>query len=162
MNNTWERAPWADALYACDDNWWQHYQPAFKGERWTQSERAAEYGARRCPGRTGYVLSQNPAFIHFGGNSGFQAVNLAYHMGAARIVLAGFDMQVAQDGRQHWHDDHKGPCHNPGWRQISKWAANFDRLADQLIELGVEPVNASIETALRLWPRMDIGEALDS
>jgi hypothetical protein len=61
----------------------------------------------------------------------------------------------------HWHEDHRGACHNPRPSQIGKWAENFDRLADQLERNGVQAINATAETALRLWPRMDIADALN-
>lgn len=160
VNNTWERAPWADALYACDDNWWEQYAPAFKGERWTQSPRWREFGVKWIEGQRGYDLSLGP-HIHTGGNSGFQAINFAFLAGARRIVLAGFDMQTT-GGKLHWHPDHGGKCHNPPRSQFEPWARNVDRLAVELARHGCEPVNATEQTALKLWPRMDIGEALDT
>lgn len=156
INSTFRAAPWADFLYACDDKWWRENAPVdFPGERWTQSEHAARYNARRCPGEHGYVLSEDPSKIYFGGNSGFQAVNLAFLMGAARIVLLGYDMQ-ATNGQLHWHPDHK--CGNPPITQIDRWRENFDRVAEQLTDNLVEPVNCTSQTALVHWPRKTLEE----
>jgi hypothetical protein len=160
INNTWERAPWADALYACDAGWWEAYQPEFKGERWSQHERAAEFGANRIEGKPGNALSFHPDHISHGGNSGFQAINLALHMGAAKIVLLGFDMQ-ATGGKSHWHGDHeRARLTNPKWPTFIGWHKAMNRAHDQLDEIGLEHINASRETALESWPRMTIQEAL--
>ena len=157
INTTYRLAPWADFLYACDDNWWLDNAPEFAGERWTQSPQAAQYGARRCPGTTGYVISDNPAYIYFGGNSGFQAINLAYLMGAARIVLLGFDMS-ATGGQLHWHPDHAGRCHNPPISQLNRWREVVDNSAAPLVDRGVKIVNCTSKTALVEWPRATLDE----
>jgi hypothetical protein len=157
INTTYQRAPWADFLYACDDNWWTDNKPTFAGERWTQSPQAAQYGARRCPGKAGYIISTNPEFIYFGGNSGFQAINLAFLMGAARIVLVGFDMD-ATGGKLHWHADHAGRCHNPPMSQFKRWREVVDNAAKQLLDMGVNVVNCTGTTALVDWPRATLDE----
>ncbi|MCP4475394.1 MAG: hypothetical protein GY821_12680 [Gammaproteobacteria bacterium] len=46
-------------------------------------------------------------FISWNLSSGVAAINLAFHFGAKRIVLLGFDMSVSDDGENNWHDLHK-------------------------------------------------------
>lgn len=107
------------------------------GLEWIRSENA--------PG-----LSLDPEVIHEGGNSGYQALNLAYHAGAGRIVLLGYDMQRT-GGRAHWFGDH------PRGLQVSSpfedWRRRFDALAADLARAGVEVINASRETALTCFRR---------
>ena len=43
--------------------------------------------------------------VHFGGNSGFQAINLAFLWGATRIILLGFDCKAVA-GKDHWFGQH--------------------------------------------------------
>ncbi|HCZ48509.1 MAG TPA: hypothetical protein DCZ11_05850, partial [Gammaproteobacteria bacterium] len=53
-------------------------------------------------------LSASPLRIHQGGNSGYQALNLAVLLGAERVILLGYDMHGG-----HWHGRHGGRLNNP-------------------------------------------------
>lgn len=90
------------------------------------------------------------------GNSGAGAIALAATMGAQRIILLGYDCKYAKDGKRHWHGDHPKGLGNAA--SMPKWAAQFEKTAAQYRH--VEIVNASRETALRLWPRVDLDKAL--
>lgn len=145
-------------LYACDDNWWKRYyhevSAEFAGELWTQDNRAAQlYGLKRMPGIGAPGLGRTQ--IHWGGNSGYQAINLAYLWGAARIVLLGYDMKRT-GGKSHWFGDH--PKGLSGNSPYTKWVENFDRLAADLRDEGVRVVNATRETALTCFDRLPIWE----
>lgn len=162
VNNTWGRIPSADALYACDGRWWQAHiaavRASFRGELWTQDVAAAvEHGLQlvRCVDAPG--LGRQPLTVHSGQNGGYQAINLAYHCGARRIILLGYDMQRTA-GRAHWHADHPD-----GWgnaRYPETWVPRFDALAADLEAAGVAVVNATTETALHCFPRLTLEEAL--
>lgn len=95
-----------------------------------------------------------------GGNSGFQAVNLAAVAGARRIVLTGFDMSL--NGGSHWHGDHNDLLGNPDAKMLANCAKILDRAATILKGRGIEVVNASRETALTAYRRVSIGDALAS
>lgn len=83
-----------------------------------------------------------------GGNSGYQAVNLAYLLGASRIVMLGFDM-TGEGNRNHWHLDHAGgSMTNPTPNLYREWVQMFGRLARDLKAEGVELLNASRRTAI--------------
>jgi hypothetical protein len=95
-----------------------------------------------------------------GGNSGYQAMNLALHLGAARIVLLGYDMAPADDGRLHWFGAHPAGLANPDGVNFATWPKAFDRLAPALADLGVEVVNCSRRTALGCFARAPLEEVL--
>lgn len=78
-------------------------------------------------------------------------------MGAARIVLLGFDMS-ATGGQLHWHPDHAGRCHNPPISQFNRWREVVDNSAAPLVDRGVKIVNCTSETALVEWPRATLDE----
>ena len=103
-------------------------------------------------------VRQHPALIHGmvsgGGNSGHEAVSLAYHLGAAEIVLVGFDMIAGDDGRQHYHGDHK-QLTNPGPNLYKQWVRNMHELAASIEARGVPVMNATARSALTL-PRYDL------
>lgn len=91
--------------------------------------------------------------VNSGGNSGYQAVNLAYGLGAERIVLLGFDMQKT-GGRSHWHGDHEGGLPNLG--RLDHWAARFVALGADLRAAGVPVVNCTRQTAITCFPILDL------
>lgn len=162
INNTWELIPWADVLYAGDGQWWDRYGNdvlGFSGERWTRDAGAAiRYKLHLARWTGGAGLCKTPGYIHLGGNSGYQAVNLAYHFGARRIILLGFDMH--RDAGAHWHGEHVGlPISAPA-NHIPIWRANFGQLAHDLRHAGIDVVNATPGSALECFPRMDLKEAL--
>lgn len=164
VNTTYQLAPWADVLYAADAPWWDHYAgaPDFGGLKVSIEQTIAGERGRRPQERWGVTvlkntgvhgLEQDPSGLRTGRNSGYQAIGLAYHLGASRIVLLGYDMRGA-----HWHPAHPASVrkgmHHHLWRQA------FATLAEPLRAAGVTVVNASRETALDAFPRMPLQDAL--
>lgn len=150
-------------LYACDLKWWDAYHAEtadFPGERWTQDEQAAKkYGLRWVRGSVGYDLSLDPERIHYGGNSGFQCLNMAVLAGASRVILTGYDMGHL-GGRAHWHPDHPGGMHNPSEGQCARWREAFATAARQLADLPVEVINCSRHTRLDCFPKAKLEDVL--
>lgn len=139
-------------MYACDDHWWDRYYGEinrdFAGELWTQSEKSArKYKLKHWAGQSMPGLGRQK--IHFGNNSGYQAINLAYLLGATKIILLGFDMK-RQAGKTHFFGDH--PYHKnhqgPNDQIMQRWCKNFVQLAAELKQEGVVVYNATRETAL--------------
>jgi hypothetical protein len=170
VSDAWRAAPSAELLYAADAPWWDHDDGAkhlgFAGEKWTQDQRsktdaqfkaAARWGLRLVHSAQRAGLSFDPALIHQGGNSGFQALNLAVLFGARRILLIGFDLQPT-GGRSHFFGDHPGALN----QQIpfGSFRAAFEAAAPQLAEAGIVVVNCSRATALTCFPRLPLEEAL--
>lgn len=156
-------------LYACDGKWWDKHPDAhtFAGLRFTQDRKAAlAYGLTRVPaigtvadlGR-GLGFCLKPPFIHTGASSGYQAANLALHLGARRIVLLGFDVQ-APAGKSHWHGEHGDGLNNPTIYTFQSWLENWATVPASIAGTGLEIVNATRETALTMFPRMTLEEAL--
>lgn len=55
-------------------------------------------------------------------NSGTAAINLAYHLGAKRVFLLGFDMYNNKEGRSHWHSGYPDKTKTPTKAQLKKGA----------------------------------------
>lgn len=104
------------------------------------------------------VLMQAAGRIGYGGNSGFQALNLALQFGARRVILVGFDMHLA-DG-VHWHGRHAANLNNPTAASLARWAALLDRQAPAIAALGVEVLNASPASALTAYRKVPLEDAL--
>lgn len=129
------------------------------GERWTCSSRAAaEYKLTHVRGNPFKGASKQPDAINTGQNSGYQAMELARHWGAKRILLLGYDFGYA-GGRHHWHGDHPGGLGNGG--NFGLWAQSMATLAADLKTLGVEVVNCSRATSLKCFPRSTINKELE-
>ena len=130
-----------------DLTWWQRYlgdvQARFRGERYSTA-----------PIGGGGVRHLTAPFKGYG-NSGAACIALAAFGGAARVILIGYDCQKT-GGKAHWHGDHPNGLANA--KQIDKWHLRFEELAADL--KGVEVVNASRETALKMFPRMSLDAAL--
>ena len=102
-------------------------------------------------------LSVTVGRVHTGGNSGYQALGLAYQLGASYVVLLGFDMQ-ASGTKIHWHGDHPACLGNSGPYDV--WAARFVQMAVDLIRVGVRVVNATRSTALEAFEKVSLDAAL--
>lgn len=130
----------------------------FTGRRITASEKAAkDYGLELVSVRPEHdeILTDRPGEVGHGGNSGFQAVNLAVQWGARRIVLVGFDYRAGPE--RHWHGRHEGGLNNPDDGQLKRWAATLDAQAQRLADLGVELLVAT-PSALTAYPTTTLEE----
>jgi hypothetical protein len=159
INLCFRLAPGAALLYAADSGFWQWYKDArqFAGVKVAPDERARAYcktinlieipkdaGGRRIDP----MIFDRPGLVGFGGgNSGFQAVNLAINLGARRIALVGFDYCGG-----HWHEDHPPALRNPTVDQLRRWRERLDAAAPAIAARGVEVVNLSDRSALKAYP----------
>jgi hypothetical protein len=158
-------APWADVRFAHHAADWQRKEDAeilaaFKGLRLAIEPAAAAHGAQilRMSGPTGLEFHDRGAVRH-GQNGGYQAIGVAVHLGARRVILLGYDMRRAGDerrGRLHFYEC-KGTV---GPVEFTRWIANFETLVAPLRTIGVEVVNASRATDLKAFPRVELEVAL--
>lgn len=73
-------------------------------------------------------------------------------------MLLGYDFQ-ATGHKSHWHGDHPPGLSNSR-RRYASWLQPMNALARDLERLGVEVVNATRETALTCFRRIELQEAL--
>lgn len=159
INDAYKLAPWADVLYACDPKWWRYYGgvPSFTGYRYSIDSPAANYGVQVLKMGLQDGFSADPIEIRHGKNSGYQALQVAVKMGARRVLLLGYDMQPT-NGREHWFGSH--PSTVKSKMPFESWQACFQTIVEPLQALGVQVVNCSRETALSVFPRQSLLEAL--
>lgn len=153
-------APWADVLYGCGADtgqWWARNEDrvqAFKGRRFSLDPKAARWADVLKQGQD-FGLSLDPSTLCTGRNSGYQAINLAVLYGAARILLLGYDMQRT-NGATHFHGDHAWHPQMP----FDRYLTAFETIVAPLKKAGVTVINCSRATALTVFQRMTIQEAL--
>lgn len=156
-------------VYGCDKPWWEYRKglPDFKGHKVTWSGHGLEYpGMRRIEiVKAGAKYSQavemgKVGVVGGGGNSGFQAMNLAIQFGARRILLVGFDMTAATGGL-HWYGRNAWKdANNPHDTTFAGWVAAFNAAVPTLDEIGVEVFNASPHSALQCFPKVTVADFL--
>ncbi len=150
-------------LYACDFVWWQQCAglPRFEGLKYTQDDCALIYPTItyiRSVNKPG--LSLNRAIIHQGANGGYQAINLAVHFGAKRIILLGYDMKSGPDGQMHHHAAHPKPMNNPSAGNFARWIKAFGTMEPDLNRAGVEVINCTENSALDCFPKARLEDVL--
>jgi hypothetical protein len=164
-------------LFAADPQWWAVYGDealdTFAGELWAAADiggaRGAQWGpvSARVRAKLKFVevvvdgvgLCTKPGRVHFGKNSGYMALGLAYHWGCARDILLGYDMQRGPKGESHFHGDHEGGLPNLG--TMHEWARLMNELAQDLRAHGVRVINATRRTALTCFEQLPLEKALD-
>ncbi|TCU34146.1 hypothetical protein EV129_113131 [Rhizobium azibense] len=148
----------ADHLHACDRRWWIENSgvPGFRGFK-TSLETVPFHDVKvlRNTGIDGY--DPQLGCLRSGSNSGYQAVHLAAHLGAKKIILLGLD--YSDDGaRMHWFGHHR-----PGMDKHSnvvEWRRLLQDLTEILNGMGIQILNAGIKSTLTWLPRIDLGQEL--
>ena len=161
VNTTFRSAPWADVAYGGDTLWWAKHvaeaRKTFRGELWTQDNvAAARYQLKRVRGAPRDGLGTYE--IHQNGNSGMQAINLAYLWGANPILLLGFDMKEGPNGEKHHHPDHPKPLIQK--QLFGEWVHKARKVAEDLKKRDIRVTNCTSGSALPWFPMGDITKEL--
>ena len=141
--------PFAHVAYAADYDWWDAYRgcPQFDGEKWCPCSNAAnKWGLNQIPLKFNGIWGTDGE-IASGGNSGFQALNLAVLQGAKRVILVGYDMGHKPDQPKHSFDPHRPPKIVRD-SNYSKWIQHFHKAAP-LIPVPV--FNTSLDSKLECF-----------
>lgn len=178
VNNAYQLAPWADILYFCDEKWWcwHHGGTDADGVRHKADPRYHDFKGLKVALCNANTLHREPAVrviqnydanpglceipdgVYTGRSSGYQAINLAAHLGAARVLLLGFDMR-AHGERTHWHMEHKRKTARDDFeREMLPW---FKTLVEPCRRRGLELINCTPGSAITCFPCMTLAEALE-
>lgn len=86
-------------------------------------------------------------------NSGFAAINVAWHMGFRRAILVGFDMAKDQ-GKGHFFGEHPKPLNMAS--DFDAFMRHFSTIDQSVMEVW----NCSRRSAMTCFPRYDLDAAL--
>jgi hypothetical protein len=163
-------AHWADYLYFADDHWFDNHRDdvlSFKGKVATIGDEPSRLGKERAAvalpsllrfrNDGAHGLCEDPHGLRTGSNSGYQAINLAFHLGAKVIVLLGIDMKAAVSGAMHWF---KREREYPPETYQTLMLPKFQTLVEPLARHGVKVINCSPDSAITCFPKMTLAEAL--
>ena len=160
INDSFIKAPWADVLYFCDKRtFWDEYESQikaiFRGKYIVTLDNKIE-GVKSLKNTGPNGLETDPGGLRTGSNSGYQAINLAYHFGATRIVLIGYDMSC-RGHSIHWRERRRLQTVH-GYTQTidNHMLPNFPTLVEPLKRAGVAVINATPNSRLRVWPYMPL------
>ena len=180
VNDNYLRCPWADLLYFCDHKWWVWHttKPEFRGQfaafrgfkvtmdrRVHEADRTIKWVENGGWNENLAVvgLDDRPTHLRNGRNSGYQALHLAVHLGAKRIVLLGYDMRKGPKGEGHWfgeHVDETGRERKEAPITVERWAKSFDTLVEPLAERGIKVLNATAGSAITCFPKISLEAVL--
>lgn len=159
-----------DFYYACDHRWWNIHYEAVKewngcenGLWCTEPRTKAAYRDLHliagC-GKEGWSTQQD--LIHYGGNSGYQILNIAFLLGIKYMVLLGFNMSRApipgktKGAAAHFFGEHpQGLGRTGGYKNFEH---RFHTIKPE--KHGVTVINATRNTALKAFPRMRLRDAV--
>lgn len=160
VNKAFLHLPFAQVLYWSDTRFFEWHGKeisSFQGIKVTcrpQPKRGDIINLLNT-GKTG--LETMSYGLRDGGNSGYAAINLAYHLGAKKIILLGFDMQT--NGKEtHWHEGYTSTADNSAMERLM--IPNFDSLVEPLEKRKVKVYNASPMSKLTCFDKISIEEAL--
>ena len=99
----------------------------------------------------GYGATGQKDSLVWNGNSGAAAINLAWHLGAERIILIGFDMKRV-DGKTHYHN------HYP--KSEMKFALHLKCFKDIKEELPIKVINTSLNSEINVFEKQSLASVL--
>lgn len=167
INNAFMIGDWFDILFFGDQEWYLRHQiplrswPGLKVTccQWfAYLNRTVLRDVKYIPTdkEKTYGLSSKPDAIVGGSNSGVAAIDLAVHLGVKRIMLLGFDMKLDENKTSHWHGSHWHGNKPP----FSRHLRSFTFVASDAKSRGVEIINASPDSAIKEFPKIDVKELL--
>lgn len=160
-------APWADVVYGCDRWWWEWRKglPEYKGIKIAYDRTlAGKYPDIQfidIVKTADRLVLDSPGVTGSGGNSGFQALNIAVSAGVKRIILIGFDM--TDRSGVHWYGRNRAHgSNNPTEDNFRRWRAAFKNASAQLHELGIEVSNASQDSVLTCFKKQSVEACINT
>ena len=159
VNRAYEKVPDAKWIYFSDLRFWQWNKKHLinhNGKKITGNYRIVHPCVTMLKFTGSEGLETKATGLRTGNNSGFAAINLAYHLGAELIVLLGFDMD-APKGNCHWHNGYPTKNRN-NFKDMLKY---FETIAKPLEDLGVEVLNASPDSKINCFNKITLKDAFD-
>ena len=141
-------------LYACDAAFWNEHYTKINGVVKISLEKTKYKDVFHLENDGTHGVSDCFPKVKTGGNSGYQAINLAYLLGFKKIILLGYDMKITA-GRVHWHGNHE-KLNNPNDNVIKNWISNYKDLAALLAARNIQVINASRDTALDCFIQVEL------
>jgi hypothetical protein len=167
VNQAFRLGHWVDVCFFGDRQWYKWNESRLQhwggllvacvadAITWGSAQHRIKYLGRGMR----YGLEKRPNMVTWNKNSGAAAINLAYHLGASRIILVGFDGEAEgppKNRRHHWHNDY--PDMGRKFNPYGRWSKTFEHIQMNAEELGMEIINANMDSAITAFPKMALEE----
>ena len=152
---------WVDICFFADSlMWWNHKDALMKCRARKISLDKIKPGVESIKGKAPDVeiwkwggchgINTGPGMCCFNRSSGGAAINMAYHLGARRILLAGYDMHSDYQGRdRNWYPEQYQRKSRKGYGNM---LLSFDRIAHDARRLKIEIINVTPGSAITQFP----------
>lgn len=137
VSDSWQLAPWADALVSSDAAWWRHKAPEFSGPRYTLGT---------------FPDVERVTDMPMGTNSGLLGIHVAVKLGATKVLMLGFDMHGS-----HFFGTHVGNLKNTPAHRREQFHKQFLHYRPK----GVEILNCTEGSALTCYPMARLEDHLE-
>ena len=164
INAAYQLGSWIDYIYFMDkdymlserENLAKFPNPVISALEYSETED----WCHTIKGITKEGICTIPNTISYNWSSGAAAINLAYQLGAKKIVLLGFDMKLTR-GKQHFHKGGKGynPISNID-KVFARHLGAFEHIKNDADKLGIEIINASPKSAIKEFKRVTLKSVL--
>ena len=103
-------------------------------------------------------IEDSPYVVNQGSNTGYSALNVAYHLGAKTIYLLGYDMKLDK-GKTNWHSGY--PNQNPlAIKMLETFGDVFRGVKKQYEEKGIKIYNVNEDSNLTEFETKTLEEVL--
>ncbi len=159
-NNAYKLFPYAFNSHHADYIWWDWHKDVYfdiykgpnptthgigAGSRNAYPEQMRRF--RKPDGKGGGQLSDNFPIV-YGFCAGMHIINIAYILGASRLILLGYDLKAGAEGETQWHNEHQRETTTVHWTKTM--LPEFDYVARHFEETGaVKVFNANPDSAIR-------------
>lgn len=178
VNDAFTLGPWVDITFFGDDGWWNReclnvlrypglIVTCLPIKIYTEMKRVKQ--VKRIKGHLG-LHTKTRDRVKWNENSGAASINLAILLGAAKVVLLGFDFRTdKKKGFREGHNWHKRHTSMPAQDIYkNKFFLGFKNIARDLKKLNdsgewprkVEVLNATPESALGVFPKVSLEDTL--
>jgi hypothetical protein len=159
VNDTYKVIDFMDEHYSCDARWWKVHGEKVNALRpglssWCYDDEGEKYGCKRISGIGKPGFSTDPSLIHFGSNSGYQALNLAYLWGCTKMLLVGFNMQKVNN-RSHFFEGREKSLNTNS--PYHKFVLNYNTIQEDIAN---RIINCTPNSALTKFKYQPLEEAI--
>jgi hypothetical protein len=162
VNDAFKLGDWVDVSWSTDCQWLDWNKDAlseFSGVIYSTPPCKCDHpGIIRIKRRNMVGISSNPSVVYWNKSSGASAINLAYLLGASKIVLLGFDMKMRGD-RHNWHSNHKNTPQPAVYKNV--FLKPFEQVAIDAHLRKIKIINATNDTDLTVFQRMPLKEVVE-
>ena len=170
VNQAYKLGDWVDYCYSGDKRWYNWNVKGLVDYKGVMITSYTDFKANKNSptlniGRiSSFGISDKfPSHIAWNGNSGASAINVAYWLGARKVVLVGFDMRRVKDSF-NWHNDYPTKKRNSKTQRYHNPYINFMKCWRQVAvdakRLGIEIVNTTSDSRLKLFNQVTLEETI--